>query len=189
VVLLYYNYIDSCDIEVDGDFGQTIADGDTATFAGSGTLYGWLFDAPGVNQRWADAATIIFERDAVVSFNLFRPAPSFDARLTFGALGPIDVTDSSVIDLGFVAAGSIVNFILDPTVPTNSLTRDDSAYQLTVTSNVAAVPIPATGWLFIGGLGALVVMRRKASAIFAGEKTSWFSPIFPAYRGQKSRGR
>ncbi len=149
----------TCDVTLDNDFGQAISNGDTATFAGVGTLYGFVADDNGSTDNYADAAALTFDQDVNVFFNLIQPDAGFDAQLTFGSLGPIDVIDTTVIDLGFVAAGTTLNFILDAVAPTNAGTRQVSSYQLTA---VAPVPLPASALLLIAGLGALGAARRKA---------------------------
>jgi hypothetical protein len=134
---------------------------DSVTFAGSGTILGFVQDGPGLTANWADAAMITLNSASNITFSLEDPSDAlFDGSFSFGGLvfaDPIINATNSSLTFG-VAAGTYA-FAFDATAP-NQAIANTSEY----TFAVSAVPVPAAGLLLLTALGGFASVKRRKKA-------------------------
>lgn len=148
-----------CDLGGNRDLSNSASTADSLTFLGSGRLSGFVADDAGINaNRFPDWVNITLTQDSQITFNLVQPTEGFDTSFEFGGLvsSILTTTDSS---LSFFASAGTYLFGLNAALPDGE-ERSVSSY----TFDVAAVPVPAAGWLLFAGLGGLVAARRKRKA-------------------------
>lgn len=82
---------------------------------------------------------------------------SYDITDSLGRIvgsGPYAVVNTALL------SGSPVDFSF-----TGTAVKTSAGQMPTITFNVSTVPVPATGFLLLGGLGALGVLRRRKKAV------------------------
>lgn len=145
----------SCSNGNNVDLGQN-AGGDSVTFAGSGTVLGYVLDNTGTSNKYADAAMVTLSSASNIKFSILNYDKIFDGTLTFGGLIAPTILSASNTMVEFFAAAGTYAFKFDATTPNQSV-----ANKTDYTLEVAAVPVPAAGFLLIGGLGGLAALRRR----------------------------
>lgn len=137
------------------DLGQT-PNGDSIIFQNTGGILGYVLDAEGFQQRYADAAYITLSERSRITFSLMNFDAIFSGRLRFGTmLGPIGL-DASNTSVSFISAPGTHAFSFDAAQPDQA-----QANKTEYTLEVAAVPVPAAGVLLFSALSGLAMMRRR----------------------------
>lgn len=142
------------------DLSQTVGS-DSITFAGSGSLWGFVQDGDGQSSNWADAAMVTLSSASKITISLEEPTDAlFDGSFSFGDLVFADsVLDASNSSLTFSVEAGTYAFLFDATAPNQDI-ANTSEYSL----SVAAVPLPAGGLLLLSALGGLVSAQRRKKA-------------------------
>ncbi|MEM9437147.1 MAG: hypothetical protein AAGA15_08905 [Pseudomonadota bacterium] len=143
------------------DLAQSLASGDTVTFEGAGTLFGWIKDAASSGSSFIDAAFITLVEPSEVTFTLSDIDPGFDGSLTFGPASPT-IVDAFSGPLSFELDAGTYEFIFDAAAPDTVGFSTTTEYELSVAPTLAAVPLAASGLLLLGALGFLGLWRRFA---------------------------
>lgn len=140
------------------DFNTNVAN-PGLNVGGDLAIYGFVAHKSGSTSKWTDGWTLDFGGDNYqLDFDWARVTSVFDGSLDVGG---------TTYTLGNVANGSLdlgvlsgpITFHLDPTVG-GYAGGERGTWVLTATK-IVPTPLPAGGVLLIGGLGTLVVARRK----------------------------
>ena len=150
---------------IDTGFGSTPAGQATAiTNATGGSLFN-LGATGSIVDEIDDAITAVFSSYSSVSLSPVGVPAGVGVEVSAPHLGTFDRSETRFFDFTVTFTGlapGTHDFTIDALVDRGVVATEKD--RITVTGDTSVIPLPATGWLLLGGLGALGALSRRRKA-------------------------